>query len=353
MSLESAVADEGRFVGVPAHYGNPIAEQRHLADGAIVDLSALRVFNIAGSDRIAWLDSMISQSILSGQTGDSFEALILDPQGRVEHQLKLYIDEDAILLIEALAGNDAVVEWLRRMIFMKDVQITELEDIHVIGKFGKEKVHESAKVWQDPWGSLTTGGYQYAEFKPGEHPGDSWDWTEQLVNHEVYEELIQSAKHGDLKVAGTLAYDALRVAAFRPAQGSETVERLIPHEVDWMRSAVHLNKGCYRGQETVSKVHNLGHPPRRLVLLQLDGTRSLYPNSGDEVMLGEKSVGLVTSFANHQDFGPIALALLKRNTDVEAALQVQTSEGLVDAAQEVIVPPSAGSTADIPKLRRL
>lgn len=347
------MADEGRFAGVPAHYGNPVAEQRKLEQGAIVDLSALRVFGITGADRISWLDSMLSQSLIGAVPGQSFESLLLDPQGRVEHQLKLYIDTEQVLLIEAFAGNDALPEWLGRMIFMKDVQITQREELRVIGHFGSEKLHEDALVWHDPWAGLVEGGYQYAQFEAGEHPGDSWNWTEQILPVSAYQELLSKASSGGVKVAGTLAFDALRIAAFRPAQGAETIERLIPHEVDWMRSAVHLTKGCYRGQETVAKVHNLGHPPRRLVLLQLDGTRSIYPKPGDEVLLGEKSIGVVTSFGNHQDYGPIALAIVKRNVDVDAELLVQTEYGLVDAAQEVIVPPSAGSTAEIPKLPRL
>ncbi len=128
----------------------------------------------------------------------------------------------------------------------------------------------------------------------------------------------------------------------------------IPHEVDWLRSAVHLTKGCYRGQETVAKVHNLGHPPRRLVMLHLDGSEGVLPESGDSVSLGEKTVGRVTSAARHHELGPIALAVVKRSTDPAATLTVVSAEGTsIAAAQEVIVPPDAGAAADIPKIPRL
>src|SRR5690606_38219623 len=130
------------------------------------------------------------------------------------------------------AGNDTLPEWLGRMIFMKDVQITHREDLRVIGHFGSEKAYETALVWQDPWAGIVDGGYQYAEFKAGEHPGDSWNWTEQIVPIAAFQELLEKAANGELKVAGTLAYEALRIAAYRPAQGAETIERLIPHEVD-------------------------------------------------------------------------------------------------------------------------
>ena len=85
-------------------------------------------------------------------------------------------------------------------------------------------------------------------------------------------DLAGSAGRGR-RATGLWAYEALRVEARRPRLGFETDHRTIPHEVDWLRTAVHLQKGCYRGQETVARVHNLGRPPRRLVLLHLDGSR--------------------------------------------------------------------------------
>ena len=83
---------------------------------------------------------------------------------------------------------------------------------------------------------------------------------------------------GDRPLAGIWAAEALRVAAWRPRLGFETDHRTIVHEVDWLRTAVHLHKGCYRGQETVARVHNLGRPPRRLVFLHLDGSGHVLPD---------------------------------------------------------------------------
>ena len=133
----------------------------------------------------------------------------------------------------------------------------------------------------------------------------------------------------------------------------EVDEKTLPHELDWLRTAVHLNKGCYRGQEAVAKVHNLGHPPRRITLLHLDGSESLMPSSGDEVMLGEKTVGRITRAAWHYELGPIALAMLKRTTPTEEVLTVITGGRSVGANQEVLVPIDAGATRDIPRLGRL
>jgi folate-binding protein YgfZ len=158
----------------------------------------------------------------------------------------------------------------------------------------------------------------------------------------------------DHPVAGLLALEALRIAAWRPRAATEVDATTIPHELDWLRSAVHLSKGCYRGQETVAKVHNLGHPPRRIVLLHLDGSEGVLPEPGADVVLGETVIGRVTSVALHHELGPIALAVVKRSTDPLATLGVRSGAGAVlAAAQEIIVPPDAGAAADVPRLPRL
>jgi hypothetical protein len=165
-----------------------------------------------------------------------------------------------------------------------------------------------------------------------------------------------------VKPAGLLALEALRIAAWRPRRAREVDEKSIPHELDWLRTAVHLSKGCYRGQETVAKVHNLGHPPRRLVMLHLDGSEGVLPAPGDPVQADRVrpeqeaervTVGVITSSGIHYELGPIALAVIKRTIPAASTLYV-ASEGIsISASQEIIVPQSAGSVADIPRLPRL
>ena len=140
------------------------------------------------------------------------------------------------------------------------------------------------------------------------------------------------------------AFEALRIARGEPRLGLDTDHRTIPNEVGWIPSAVHLDKGCYRGQETVARVHTLGRPPRRLTLLHLDGSDNRLPERGAPVTLGgagaaeAKQVGFVGTSARHHELGPIALALLKRNVPVDAELE---ADGL-PASQEVVVDPEVG-----------
>ena len=165
----------------------------------------------------------------------------------------------------------------------------------------------AAALWHDPWPAVAAGGWGYAAAEP--HPGSERDWSEAVVTVEAYAALAAAAARGERAVAGRLAVDALRIAAWRPRVSREADGRTLPHEVDWLRTAVHLEKGCYRGQETVAKVHNLGHPPRRLIALQLDGSDAQLPGPGATVHADGDVVGVVTSAARHYEEGPIALAL--------------------------------------------
>ena len=318
----------------PQHYGNPLGEQKALLTGAVVDLSDRAVIAITGPDRLTWLDSLTSQAVSKLAPGESAETLLLDPTGRIEHAIRLVDDgSTAWLLVDGTEGV-ALAAWLDRMRFMLRVEVVDVTDsFATIGVLGTSSL-EAVATWVDPW--EIGPGHTYAASRPDA----PWDYRELIVPRTFTY---------DGPVAGTLALDALRIAAWRPRM-TDADEKTIPHELDWLRSAVHLNKGCYRGQETVAKVHNLGHPPRRFVLLHLDGT---VPAVGADVLRGEDVVGRVTSAALHWDLGPIALAVIKRNVDPTLDLAVTTDDGVVAAAQEVIVPTDAGASANIPRIPRL
>jgi len=364
LDLPGAVEGSGADAGVASHYGNPVQEQRALAAGdAIVDLSHRSVLTITGPDRLSWLDSISSQSIAKLAPGESSETLILDPNGRVEHAARLVDDGETLWLLAEREDARGLEEWLNRMRFMLRVEIADrTADYVTVGTLGEPALPIAVSngiplVWRDPWPAVVAGGHQYAT--AAVHPSADFPYREVLVLRAE-----QSAATA-LPVAGTLALEALRIAAWRPRFAAEVDERTIPHELDWLRSAVHLNKGCYRGQETVAKVHNLGHPPRRLVMLHLDGSDGVLPVHGDEVVLvgsdkggsvstsSETVVGKVTSAARHHELGPIALAVVKRTVDPLAGLAVLAEGIRIAAAQEVIVPPDAGAEANVPRLPRL
>jgi folate-binding protein YgfZ len=336
LTTPSAVAAEGPDAGVAWHYGDPLREQRRLAAGeAAVDLSNRGVLTVTGPDRLSWLHSMTTQALTGTPPGEARETLVLSPHGHVEHDLHL-VDDGATTWITVEPGTAGVLhDWLDRMRFMLRVEVADVTaDWAVVGAApalaARLRVSDAPPIWADPWPALSPGAASYAAVSEEDHPGRERSFAEVLVPRAGLAEVL-----ADVPLAGSWASEALRVAAWRPRLGLETDHRTIPHEVDWLRTAVHLEKGCYRGQETVARVHNLGRPPRRLVFLHLDGSEHSLPAHGDPVMLGERQVGFVTTAARHHELGPIALALVKRSAPVDAPL---VAAG-VAAAQEVVVAP--------------
>jgi folate-binding protein YgfZ len=156
------------------------------------------------------------------------------------------------------------------------------------------------------------------------------------------------------RAVGLDAYEQVRVAAWEPSQAHEVDHKSIPHELDLLRDAVHLAKGCYKGQETVARVHNLGHPPRRLVFLDLDGMEHTVPAAGSDVMADGRKVGTVTSSVLHYEAGPVALAVIRRAVDPALQLSVVDGDTTYAASQTVIVAPDAGSVVGRPQgIKRL
>ena len=352
-----------RFAAVPAavvdgdvllHVGDPMREQRALDAGrALAPLGDRAVLAVDGDDRLSWLDSLSSQALAALAPGQSTELLILDPQGHVEHAAAVVDDGSRTWLIVDRSDAEGLLTWLTRMRFRLRVDPQDLSDAYEVvgGTAAAVDSLDAAAVWRDPWPEIGAGGWGYSPVDP--HPGGARDWCEAIVSVEESSRLAARAASGDQAVAGVLAADALRVAAWRPRVSAEADGRTLPHEVDWLRTAVHLTKGCYRGQETVAKVHNLGHPPRRLVALQLDGSDAVLPDPGADVRAGDDVIGAITSVARHYEEGPIALALVKRTAPADADLTVAVEGGWIAAAQEQIVPPDAGRTASVPRLPRL
>ena len=342
LSRPGAVEGGGADAGVASHYGDPFREQRALADGqAVVDLSHRGVVTVSGPDRLSWLNTLSSQLLLGLQPGRSSETLLLTVQGRIEYSAHV-VDDGATTWLITEGGEAApLAAWLERMKFMLRVEVTDATPRWAVlgATRALPELGEDVLVWEDPWPSVGAGGYAYSTVDDGRHPGRERPWFEYLVPRADLDTAVSAS---GLALAGSLAAEALRIAAWRPRPGLETDEKTIPHELDLMRTAVHLAKGCYKGQETVARVHNLGHPPRRLTFLHLDGSQHTLPAHGSAVLSEGRTVGRVTSVGHHYEMGPIALAVLKRSVDASADLLVQDGEEAYAAGQEVIVAPDAG-----------
>jgi tRNA-modifying protein YgfZ len=319
LSEPGAVPGEGPDAGVAAHYGDPYAEQRGIeARWGVVDASHRGVVRIAGPDRLPWLHSLTSQDTEHLAPGASAQALILDPQGHVEHELSLTDDGEAVWAHVEPGAAGPLVAFLTSMRFMLRVEVADVTaEYAVLTAIGPDRPQEGGLAVRDRFESNV------------------------IVPRADVTARVAAWRSSGAVLAGTWAHEALRIAAGRARFGLDTDNRALPHELGWIETAVHLNKGCYRGQETVARIHNLGHPPRRLVRLLLDGSEDRLPGHGDPVVLDGAQVGFTGSAARHYELGPVALALVKRTVPVEATL---LADG-IPAAQEVIVAPDAGGEA--------
>ncbi|HEY0775890.1 MAG TPA: folate-binding protein, partial [Nocardioidaceae bacterium] len=231
-------------------------------------------------------------------------ALVLSPQGHVEHAMYGVDDGEAFTAHVEPGQAPTLVEWLDRMRFMMRVEVTDVTE-------------ELAVVWR-PAARIEGAPYSGYVFVPRK-------------DLEIFAEAAGPA-------CGMWAFEALRIARGEPRLGLDTDHRTIPNEAGWIGTAVHLDKGCYRGQETVARVHTLGRPPRRLTLLHLDGSDNRLPVRGAELLHNGRSVGFVGTSARHHELGPIALGMVKRSVPMDATLDVDG----IPASQEVIVDPEVG-----------
>ncbi|MGX1544059.1 CAF17-like 4Fe-4S cluster assembly/insertion protein YgfZ [Streptomyces adustus] len=316
LSLPGAVPAEGVDEGVAAHYGDLFREQRALADGTgCVDLSHRGVVAVTGEDRLSWLHLLLTQHVSDLPAGQATEALILSAHGHIEHALYLVDDGTTAWAHVEPGTQDALIAYLESMKFFYRVEVADrTADLAVVHL---------------PAGSIT-------EVPEDVVVRETAYGRDLFLPRAQLEEYM--AKAGP--PVGLLAYEALRVEHHQPRVGFETDHRTIPHELGWIGTAVHLQKGCYRGQETVARVQNLGKPPRRLVFLHLDGSEVHLPAHGTELRIADegpdgRKIGFVTTSVRHHELGPIALALVKRNVPVDARLLA----GETAAAQEVVVEP--------------
>lgn len=391
----------------PEHFGNPLREQALLAQGQAWAWLSRDVVEVSGADRLGYLTTVSSQVLTDLENdGHCRQVLFLDANGHILYAALAVTalmpdsgEQSVLLLVDAGCG-EGLAQLLNSRRFMLRVQAQVRPNWQVAGAIG-DGVQKLAGVvenlvttWRDPWPGITPGGSTY--FTGTRHPGANYraggvvaaleagqtaPGQEQVPGQEITPgqasgpsqaaasgqeaapgqehalapsqapaagELIQA---GDLTQVGELAWEALRIEAGLPRWAREVDARAIPNELDWLRTGVHLNKGCYPGQETIARTVNLGRPPRRLVQLQLAGWQGQLPEVGARVYLpagdnpAGKVVGAITSVARHWELGNIALALVRRGVPAQAELAVDLEAGYESASQELLVDPAGKAEA--------
>lgn len=379
----------------PEHFGNPLREQALLAQGQAWAWLSRDVVEVSGADRLSYLTTVSSQVLTDLENdGHCRQVLFLDANGHILYAALAVAalmpdsgEQSVLLLVDAGCG-EGLAQLLNSRRFMLRVQAQVRPNWQVAGAIG-DGVQKLAGVvknlvttWRDPWPGITPGGSTYftgtrhpganyraggvvvaleagqtapgqkqasgQEITPGQAPGPS---QAAASGQEPGQALAAAGLTQGLTQVGELAWEALRIEAGLPRWAREVDARAIPNELDWLRTGVHLNKGCYPGQETIARTVNLGRPPRRLVQLQLAGWQGQLPEVGARVYLpvgdnpAGKAVGTITSVARHWELGNIALALVRRGVPAQAELAVDLEAGYESASQELLVDPAGKAEA--------
>lgn len=332
MTAMPTMDDNSIDAGVAWHYGDPFREQKALVSGVgRVDLSHRGVVTVTGADRHTWLHSLTTADFLSPFT--SLQALILSPHGHIEHDLHVIDDGSTTWITVEPNSASELVRYLNMMKFMLQVDVNDVtEQFAVVGAPGHleighlgighldndalsaDEVSTSSPTWHSPASLVVDSGV--TDIYVPERPS-SWQVSEVIVPRDALAIALV-----DQPSVGTWAWEAQRIRAGVPRLHLDIDNRTIPHEVGLIAAAVHLNKGCYRGQETVAKVYNLGKPPRRLVQLLIDGSTNEVPELGSVMSFGDKAVGTLTSIVQDYELGPVGLGVIKRTVPLDAVLDV-------------------------------
>jgi folate-binding protein YgfZ len=334
LDLPGAIAppDGGPDAGIPWHFGDPFAEQRAAARGvSIVDRSNRGLIAVTGEDRLSWLHLVISQHVTELADGAATEALVLDSQGRAESHFELahvdgtvWLDTDPNPMVTSARNQpQQLLEYLDSMRFWSKVEVRDATaERAVLSLVGPDTAALLEKLGLS-LPARVSGGEVIVRRMP-------WPGADLLVPRQDLRAWWDRLTEAGAKPMGSMGFEAFRVALLRPRIGLDTDDRTIPHEAGWVPGAAHVAKGCYRGQETVAKVHNIGRPPRLMVLLHLDGSAESLPATGDPVRQGERVVGRVGTVAQHHELGPIALALIKRTVPLDAELTAGETPASID-----------------------
>jgi hypothetical protein len=325
------VAAPGVDADIPWHFGDPLREQRALAtSAAVVDRSNRDVLQVSGEDRLTWLHTICSQHVSELADGAATESLVLSPHGHVEQHWQVTELDGVVWLDTEPGAAPTVLDYLQKMRFLKRVEPVDVSAewavLSVAGPRTVDVLHAAGLPVPDTGRAvaLPAGGFVRRMTWPGDDAADL------VVPRRQSADFVERLHAAGAARVGNWAFEAARVEARRPRLFFETDHRTIPHEIGFIGPAVHLDKGCYRGQETVARVHNLGRPPRRLVLLHLAGESDELPPPGTSVESGGRAVGFIGTAVHHYELGPIALAVIKRSLPDDAALVVAGNPAAID-----------------------
>jgi folate-binding protein YgfZ len=313
---------EYRGATAAARFGDPQAELTALQRAAAVyDLGYRAKISLTGSDRVRWLNGMVTNNIRDLAAGHGVYAFLLNPQGHILGDLYAYNRGESITVDTDRRQVEKILATFDHYIIMDDVEVRNLsEELTALGIAGPK----SREV-------LRTAGMEFPELQPlqfhtiqcdcdcgcltctivrGDDPaGESYEvWMAPAHVKSVWDALRKAG-------AALIGYEALelrRIISGIPLYGVDIRERDLPQETEQAR-ALNFNKGCYVGQEIVERIRSRGAVHRKFAGFLADGAVTIA--AGTKIVVGEKEVGEITSAASVQLPGrekTVALGYIRR-----------------------------------------
>jgi folate-binding protein YgfZ len=273
----------------------------------VLDRSERGKLALTGADAKNFLQGQVSNDVEALVSGTGCYAAFLTPKGKMLGDLRVLDTGDELLLDTERVALQELFNMIRRFSIGYDVQLHKrtiergllsllgpgAESVAGVadGLSDREHAHVSATVAGVPVRAIRTDV-----------------GVDLLCDAEATASVAQALQDAGAPLVSEASAECLRVEHGRPRYGLDVDDTVIPQEAGLNERAVSFTKGCYVGQETVARLHYRGKPNRHLRGLRL----SEYPERGDAVTRDERTVGVLGSVAASPAFGPIALALIRR-----------------------------------------
>ncbi len=306
---------------VPQHYGDTEAEYTAVREGVgIIDLSSRGKLRLSGKDHLKFLQGMLTNDVLKLKEGSGVYATILTVKGRMVSDMRVYRENESVLLDLEPGMNEKVKDLLTkfRLSYKADIEdITETTGlISVQGPYAAKLIalfieRELPPMDQYDFLQLQAIGLGLTIVsvnRTGEQGFDIYINNDGLEL--VWESLMSKGKELDIKPVGYDALNTLRIEAGIPVYGVDMDENNIPIEAG-LWDALDFEKGCYVGQEVVARIKWRGHVNWHLMGFAIEGSSA--PEVGNEVFSGERKIGRITSSTLSPAFNkPLSLGYIRR-----------------------------------------
>jgi folate-binding protein YgfZ len=300
-----------------ADYGDVRSEFRALPSGCgIYDLGWRSKIALTGSDRVRWLNGMISNNVRDLAAGHGVYAFLLNAQGHIQADLYAFHRGESLIVDCERSQRDKILQIFDHYIIADDVEVADIsEKLTALGLTGPESrlVLERAGIPVPDLAYLQFADVRWHDFDvtllhSGEEAKDSWQiW----IAPEHVTALWDAIVNAGARPTGTEALNLFRISRGIPQFGQDIRDRDLPQETGQMR-ALSFTKGCYLGQEIVERIRSRGAVHRQFTAFVVEGP---LPQPGAKIQADNKDVGEVTSSAVlplPSGDRPVALGYLRR-----------------------------------------